>query len=120
MTNNGMFLSRRGAVQTLAAGAATLALKETFTNPTFAAAASPAISGHNPGAHWERYAKPQDAGFTSDLTNILELLYPAPTTSVTMAGPGTHKTVSGLSGAPTGRKRRKKSRAIRSCSQKTW
>ncbi len=81
MTNNGFLLSRRGAVQTLAAGAATLALKDTFTSPAFAAAAMPAASGHNPGAHWEKYAKPQDAGFTSDLTNILEMLYPAPTTS---------------------------------------
>lgn len=80
MTSNGILLSRRGAVQTLAAGAATLALKDAFTAPAFAAVA-PATSGHNPGAHWEKYAKPQDAGFTSDLSNVLDMLYPAPTTS---------------------------------------
>ena len=77
MTSTEILLSRRGAVQTLAAGAAALAWKDALTAPAFAAAA-PATSGHNPGAHWEKYAKPQDAGFTSDLSNVLEMLYPAP------------------------------------------
>jgi CubicO group peptidase (beta-lactamase class C family) len=79
MSENRNLLSRRGAVQTLAAGAAALALKDTLTAPAFAAA--PAKTESNPGAHWERWAKPQDAGFKDDLSKVLDALYPLPTTS---------------------------------------
>ncbi len=76
-------ISRRGAVQTLAVGAAALAAA---SPRTFAAAAAPAAvpagSGVNPGAHWEHWAKPQDAGFKNDLSKVEEMLYPLPTTSM--------------------------------------
>ena len=77
MTQSRILLSRRGAVQALAVGAAALALKDTFSAPAFAAAKPE----HNPGARWERWAKPQDAGFKNDLSKIEDTLYPLSTTS---------------------------------------
>jgi len=78
MTQDHILLSRRGAMQTLAVGAAALALNDTLRAPALAAAAK----GHNPGARWERYAKPQDAGFANDLSQFEETLYPLSTTSL--------------------------------------
>ncbi len=74
----GIQFSRRDVMKTLAVGAvgaATLATKDVK------AAAAPATSGHNPGAKWEFLAKPQDAGFATDLTKLSETLYPLSTTA---------------------------------------
>jgi CubicO group peptidase (beta-lactamase class C family) len=70
-------LSRRTAVQALVVGAAALGLKDTLS----ARASAAAPGAHNPSAHWERWAKPQDAGFTNDLSKVADTLYPLPTTS---------------------------------------
>ena len=78
MTQDRILLSRRGAVQTLAMGAAALAMKDTVSTPAFAAAAS---APYNPGAHWERWAKPQDAGFKNDLQQVIDTLFNKTTTS---------------------------------------
>jgi CubicO group peptidase (beta-lactamase class C family) len=78
MTQNPFLLSRRSAVQTLAVGAAALAFNNATRAPAFAAAAK---TEHNPGAHWERWAKPQDAGFMNDLSKVEDTLYPLTTTS---------------------------------------
>src|SRR5262249_2867682 len=75
---NSIPLSRRGAMQVMAAGAATLAINDAFAA---APAAQPMTSGHNPGAHWERWAKPQDAGFKNDLQGVIDTLYNKTTTS---------------------------------------
>jgi len=77
MTQDGIRFSRRDAMQTLALGAATLAFKDALAAP----APAPAASEHNPGAKWEFYAKPQDAGFADDLSKLSETLYPLSTTA---------------------------------------
>ncbi len=84
MTQDQSNFTRRDAVKTLAVGAAALAATNTLAPRAFAAAAAgpfPMASGHNPGAHWEWWDKPQDAGFTNDLSKVIETLYPLPTTS---------------------------------------
>jgi len=78
MTHDSTLLSRRGAVQTLAVGAAALALNDTFSARAFAAAAT---AKTNPGTHWERWTTPQDAGFKTDLQEVIATLFPLPTTS---------------------------------------
>ncbi len=81
MSQNPVLLSRRGAVQTLAAGAATLAFKEALAANAVAPAAVSAVSGRNPGTHWERWAKPQEAGFKNDLQQVIDGLFNKTTTS---------------------------------------
>ncbi len=81
MTQDRILLSRRTAMQTLTVGAAALAMNDVASAP--AKAAAPA-SAYNPGAHWERWAKPQDAGFKNDLQQIIDILFNKTTTSLTV------------------------------------
>jgi len=73
MTRDRFEISRRGALTVIGAGAAVLAARNVM-------AAAPAAKT-NPGAHWESYATPQDAGFANDLSGVLETVYASPTTA---------------------------------------
>ncbi len=73
--NTQLEISRRGALQMIGAGAAV------FATQSASAAAPAAVAKSNPGKQWEKWAKPQDAGFANDLTPVLDALYPSPTST---------------------------------------